>query len=287
MRKTAFELANARGEPLRGDLRVAGPPGPRPVVVICHGFKGFKDWGFFPFLGERLAAAGFAAVSFNFSGSGIGPDLHNFTEMERFAADTVSRQVDDLGLVLDAVVTGDIGAGEADPSRLGLLGHSRGGGTALVRAREDRRVGALVTWSAVASFVRWTERELEEWRRRGWMEFLNTRTQQMMRMNWSMVEDYRANAARFDLPAAAAALRVPWLLVHGDQDLSVRVDEGRTLFAAADQARSELLVVPGTGHTFGVEHPWKGTTPALERAIERSISWMQASLQDTSQRSPR
>ena len=39
-----------------------------------HGFKGFKDWGFFPHLADRLARAGLVAVSFNFSGSGVGPD---------------------------------------------------------------------------------------------------------------------------------------------------------------------------------------------------------------------
>jgi dienelactone hydrolase len=287
MRRTAFELANRRGEPLRGDLRTDGPPGPRPVVVVCHGFKGFKDWGFFPYVGERLAAAGFAAVSFNFSGSGIGPDLQNFTDLEGFAADTVSRQVEDLGCILDAVEAGEIAAGAADPSRLGLLGHSRGGGTALVRARDDRRVRALVTWSAVATFVRWSERELDEWQRRGWMEFLNTRTQQQMRMNWSMVEDWRAHAARFDLLRAAAELRIPYLLVHGQEDLSVRVQEGQELFAAAPRAHSELFVVPRTGHTFGAVHPWEGPTPALEHAVERSLAWFQAHLRTTSQGSPR
>jgi alkanesulfonate monooxygenase SsuD/methylene tetrahydromethanopterin reductase-like flavin-dependent oxidoreductase (luciferase family) len=57
MRCIAFELANRRGDPLRGDLRWVEAPRPAPVVVVCHGFKGFKNWGFFPYTGERLAQA--------------------------------------------------------------------------------------------------------------------------------------------------------------------------------------------------------------------------------------
>ncbi|MGH7538277.1 MAG: alpha/beta hydrolase family protein, partial [Gemmatimonadales bacterium] len=69
---TRFRLTGADGGPLRGDVRAAG--GDRPAVVICHGFKGFKDWGYFPKAAERLARSGFAAVSFNFSGAGVGED---------------------------------------------------------------------------------------------------------------------------------------------------------------------------------------------------------------------
>ena len=76
--KTSFRLTGADGGPLRGDIRTAG--GARPAVVICHCFKGFKDWGFFPPLADRLARAGFTAVSFNFSGAGVGEDGESFSE---------------------------------------------------------------------------------------------------------------------------------------------------------------------------------------------------------------
>src|SRR5262245_57786427 len=142
MHEVAFEIRNRDALPLRGDVRWADPPGARPVVVVCHGFKGFKNWGFFPWLGAQIAAAGYLCVCFNFSGSGIGPDMETFTELDRFAADTVSKQIDDLGTILDAVDRGAVGGGCADPQRIAVLGHSRGGGVAIVRAREDGRVRA-------------------------------------------------------------------------------------------------------------------------------------------------
>jgi len=77
---------------------------------VCHGLKGFKDWGFFPYVVERLARAGFAAVSFNFSGSGVGGDGERFDELERFAHNTYSQELQDLHIVLDAVTNGAFGS---------------------------------------------------------------------------------------------------------------------------------------------------------------------------------
>ncbi len=151
-----FEIPNLQGLPLRGDLLEPAPGGGGavPIVVVCHGFKGFKNWGFFPELGARLVQAGFAAVLFNFSGSGVGPDLLQFTDLEGFARDTMSRQLDDLGCVLDALHGRRLGSTRLDLSRLAVLGHSRGGATAILRAREDRRIQALVTWAGVSTLWR-------------------------------------------------------------------------------------------------------------------------------------
>jgi len=274
----AFELANLRAEPLRGDLfEPDAGPSPHAVVVVCHGFKGFKNWGFFPELGRRLAGAGFVTVLFNFSGSGIGPDLENFTELDRFADDTTSKQIEDLGCILDALAAGRLGSAPTDRSRIAVLGHSRGGAVALLRACADRRVRAVVTWAGVATLWRYSERELAEWRRRGFMEFLNTRTQQMMRLRSTLIDDLEANRARFDLLAAVAALDVPLLVVHGEQDVSVPVAEAQALAAAA-ASRCTLHVIPRTGHTFDAVHPWAGSTPALDAAIATTIDWLRVEL---------
>src|SRR5216110_859415 len=142
VKKTAFVLRGADGGPLRGDVRTAGDA--RPAVVICHGFKGFKDWGMFPPLAERLARAGLCAVSFNFSGSGVGADGESFSEPERFAHDTYTRQLGDLTEVLRALSEARLVPGLHVPPRVGLLGHSRGGGVAILKAAEDSDVRALV-----------------------------------------------------------------------------------------------------------------------------------------------
>src|SRR5262245_3739806 len=182
MHHSVFELENRIGLRLRGDVRSLDPYTRRPVVVCCHGFKGFKDWGFWPWVSARLAAAGFTAVQFNFSGSGVGANLLEFDELDVFARDTVSQQLDDLGVVLDALFAGSIAARCADTSRVVLLGHSRGGGVTVLRARDDARINAVATWAAVSKVQRWSAAERLVWRKQGFMSFPNARTGQDMRV---------------------------------------------------------------------------------------------------------
>lgn len=274
MRSLAFELTSRQGLPVRGDVRWCDARAPLPAVVVCHGFKGFKNWGFFPWAGECLAQAGFLSVCFNFSGAGVGANLFEFDELHRFEADTISAQIDDLGTVLDALLDGSLAPVAVQTEHVAVLGHSRGGGIALARAREDRRVRAVAAWAGVAYARRWTEAEIRAWRARGHQEFPNARTGQMMRVGTALLDDLDANAARFDLLRAASELRVPFLIVHGSADTSVPACEGSALYGAAAPGIAELLLIPEAGHTFGAEHPWKGPTAHVERALGHTIEWL-------------
>ena len=133
--------------PIRGDLRTLQGFQPDLAVVICHGFKGFREWGFFPSLARALARRGYAAVTFDFTRNGVGDDGVDFSALDRFSENTHSRNLDEIGQVIDAVLSGELLS--PPPARLARLGHSRGGGEAILKAAEDRRVDALVTWSAI------------------------------------------------------------------------------------------------------------------------------------------
>lgn len=262
------------GELIRGDVRMPEGAPPRTAVVLVHGFKGFKDWGFFPWVAEQLAAAGHAVVSFNFSRNGIGPDLESFTELERFGRNTLSRELDELLWVLERVEEGEWV--RRRPRKIGLLGHSRGGGDAVLAAREHGAVEALVTWSAVATFDRWDRETKEEWREDGVVYVLNSRTGQQMPLEVSLLEDFEAHQERLDIEAAAARVEASWLIVHGRSDLSVDEEDARRLARASGDAR--LLLVDGAGHTFEVGHPFEGPSPELLQAMETTRSHFHAHL---------
>lgn len=262
-----FSLTGADGGPLRGEIRSAG--GPSPAVVICHGFKGFKDWGYFPVAAERLARAGFAAVSFNFSGSGVGAPGDVFNELERFRHNTYSKELRDLGIVLAALRQSTLGV---HPTTIGVLGHSMGGGVAALQTATDPGIAALVTWAATARFGRlWRSDQIRDWRRRGTIEIVNQRTGERLPLATDILDDLERNADRLDVLAAATSIRVPWLVVHGTADESVPVTDAKELASRAPDSR--LLLIEDAGHTFGIKHPWGGTTPQFDQVLDASVDF--------------
>jgi uncharacterized protein len=274
--RTRFEVRPpGGGPPLRGDLRVRAGAEPTSAVVICHGFKGFREWGFFPALAKAAAAAGHAAVGIDFSRNGVGADGVDFSALDLFRENTLSRDVDEIRATLDVLTTRRLLP--RVPVRIGLFGHSRGGGEAVIAAAEDARVDALVTWAAVATFQRWQPEQVDAWRRGEAVEIENARTGQQMPIGPTYWRDLEENADRLDVEAAAARVRAPWLIVHGDADASVAVGDAHRLFDAAPES-AELLVVEGADHTFGARHPYAGATPELRTATDATLEWFEQHL---------
>jgi pimeloyl-ACP methyl ester carboxylesterase len=277
--RTTFELpSHDGGPPVRGDLRVLEGHRADAAVVLVHGFKGFRRFGFFPNLARAAAARGYAAVTFDFSHNGIGEDgADTFSAMPLFTAQTHTRNLEEIHRVLDALSSGAL---LDRPARtIGLMGHSRGGGEAVLAAAQDPRVDALVTWAAIASIgERWTAEQVARWEAGENVEIENARTKQAMPVGPVYWRDVQQNRERLDIPAAAARLTIPWLIIHGDADTSVPVDEGRQLFDAAGDT-AELLIVEGGDHGFGGKHPYDGATPELRTVAEATLDWFDTYLE--------
>lgn len=276
IRSRSFRLEDPDepGRVVRGCVRrPADDPRDLPWVLVLHGFKGFMDWGFFPLLAERLAAAGLVAISFNTSGSGVGEDLEGFSEPEAFRRGTLSRQLEDVERVRELALAG--GLGPLDPARGGVFGHSRGGGVALVHAAEAGDYRALVTWAALDSFDRWDEPTKAAWRREGVLPVLNARTGQELPMGLEVLEDYERHRARFDVLAACRRLRAPVLALHGSADEAVDPSAlERIAGALPRESGSRTRRVEGQGHTLGAVHPLAEVPPALQQAIDESVAWL-------------
>ncbi len=257
--------------PILVDVRASPHEEPRPAVLILHGFKGFKDWGMFPPFAERLARAGFTAVSFNVSGSGVD-DAGEGAWPELFGRNTFSAELDDLDTVLGALDAGRLGVPR--PSTVGLVGHSRGGGVSILAAHRTPRIAALVTWSAVSTLDRWGPHLKEQWRRDGVLTIENARTGQKLPMYTDVLDEVEARAdTDLSITAAARVIEAPWLVIHGEADETVPVREATALIEASG-GRAELLIIPHTGHTFGAVHPFAGRTPALEQVFDASADFL-------------
>ncbi len=245
-----------------------------PLLIFCHGFKGFKDWGGFPYMLEKISASGVFCVSFNFSYNGIGEtDLTEFTRLDLFAKNTISRELDDLHAIIN-YFDENRNLYNYDFNALTLMGHSRGGGVAIIKTAEDKRVNKLITLAAVSTFNRYTEERKKEWERKGYLGVLNTRTQQMMKINYSFLKDLEKNKKRFDIKNAVKKINCPFLIVHGKEDLSVDYSDALELYEVSNKTNTKLITIENTGHTFGVSHPFIGTTPYFETVISEIIKFI-------------
>jgi dienelactone hydrolase len=273
MLRKNYTIHNRSKEIIRLDMRYREDARNAPVVIICHGFKGFKDWGFFPHLSETLADAGYIAITFNFSRNGIGADPQNFTELDLFARNTYSHELDDLKCVLSSVREGILGKGLIDPDNIGLFGHSRGGGIALLGASAKIGIRAIVTWAAISHVNRFGPDQIMKWKTEGFIEIENKRTGQLMRIDSDLLEDINRNADHLDIIAAAKRLVMPILIIHGEKDDTVPLGEAEAIYKSLSSEDKDYIVIEGANHTMGITHPMTARTPAYETALDLTENW--------------
>lgn len=284
--KTSGSVPSDEGLPIRYDLYVPDSSNGQgfPVIIFLHGFKGFKDWGTFPAVCKALSSLGFAVVAMNFSLNGVGENKMEFDRLDLFARQTMSQDLDDVGSVIEALHSGKIASDKAglNTDEIGILGHSRGGHTAVTAAAEYNEVACLVTWSAVADYnARWSKEMIRDWESRGVTEIKNGRTGQIMPVKKVVYEDALKNADRVIALNRVKDVAVPSLFVHSKDDDAVSYEEAEKLYEASPSKHKELKLVENTGHTFGGTHPFNGDEfpEPLDEVMEATGRWFQQYLQ--------
>jgi pimeloyl-ACP methyl ester carboxylesterase len=275
--KKDFVLVSGRNEKIRITTYGYENLNSAPCLVFVHGFKGFKDWGFWPYIGKFFGERGYFVITFNFSHNGVGDSLTEFTELDKFADNTFSLELEELNEVIDAYLNNFFG--DKSNSKIGLIGHSRGGGDSLLVGSIRDEIGSVVLWASVANFNRYSERQANEWRKKGVFEVLNTRTNQMMKLNLSLLEDLEKNrVGLLNLEQAAKNMNKPMLILHGEQDLAVPVKEAEQIYDWSNKEKTELFKISATGHTFDVTHPFRGSNSKLEVLLDKTFQFFNKNL---------
>ncbi len=250
-------------------------------IIFIHGFKGFKDWGFGPYLAEYFADKGNFVITFNFSHNGVGENSTEFNELEKFAQNTYSREINEVEEIIKIYKTGFFGETNPNP-KIGLLGHSRGGAVSIAAASLSSDIDALVTWSAISKFDRFSDRQKREWKEKGYLEIINSRTKQVMRLNKTLLTDIEENSNdKLNLQVALSKLTIPYLIIHGDQDLAVPLSEAEQIYEWSNKETTEFYRISGTGHTFDIKHPFEGSSPAFDKVLEKTNHFFYKSFKES------
>lgn len=239
-------FTNSRGDRLSGVLHRPADKTPRGAVILCHGMDSNKNSEKMVFLAEELAGADVLALRFDFSYVGESSGC--------FADITCSGELDDLKAAYALIR-------KLMPGKVAVLGSSMGGTIALLLAALEPDIAALATIAAPfhpENFPRriLTEAQLSSWRKRGFV-IHNGR-----RLNVSLLDDLET----LDLPRAARAVKCPTLVLHGDQDEVVPVEEAYELNRCLPEPK-RLSILRGGDHRL--------SDPALmRRALNESLDWL-------------
>lgn len=269
--------SNVHNKPIVTDVIYLKNKIKKPVVIFCHGYKGFKDWGAWNLAAETFANNNLFFVKFNFShNGGTMENPIDFPDLEAFGNNNFIKELDDLENIIDWVTGNPDFKNEIDPENITLIGHSRGGGIVSIKASENKKITKLITWAGVSDFgARFPKGELlEAWEKQGVSYILNTRTHQKMPHLYEFYQNFKENEARLTIKNAVETLKIPYLIIQGENDETVLPEEAKNLHLWSP--KSELILMEDMNHSLGCTQPWESSAmPSyLKKVVEKSIEFI-------------
>ena len=221
-------IRNAHNE--RIDYTFHDAPGnENDIVVIGHGVTGNKDRPFVVALAEGLANAAIPTVRISFTGNGESGG--------RFEDATISKEVEDLGCVIDTFTD----------RQVAYVGHSMGSAVGVLRAGKDDRIKHLISLAGMVhteSFAQTEFGDVTPDRGSMWDE-------PTCPLSQAYVDDMESIHSVVD---HAARINVPWLLIHGTEDDVVPLQDSLDILERANEPKS-LVQIHGASHVFSDHTP--------------------------------
>lgn len=244
-------------------------------VIFIHGYKGYKDWGCWSLVQSEFIKAGIAFCKFNIShNGGTIEEPIDFPDLEAFGKNRYTYELEDVSAVIEY-----LDRQFKQPMQYVLLGHSRGGGIALLSG-VNKSIKSVITWAGIDDIPSRfpSGDELQKWKEKGVYYVVNGRTKQEMPHYFSFYEDWEQNKERLNIENHTTKLKednVPCLHIHGENDEAVSIQAAQNI---ANWTGGELTILEETGHTFDSKHPWtENQLPdKLARVVERSIDFVKS-----------
>ena len=259
---------------LHGDLHYAGHTS-CPILLIIHGFRGSKNWGFFPTIAEEFAQNGSIVLTWNMSLNGYSDNAQYIDQPENFARNTITQEMVDTQSIIDSILQDDrIISGDIRSHWNGdihVLGHSRGGGIGILISAENPSIKKLALWNTISRFGRFTERQKKLWSETGTFPIDETEDGKVIAMNYTYISDLEFHSDEYSPLRAITEVSADILIVHAEQDMTVPIREAHALQEKSHSAH--MHSIPQAGHIFGCTHPFTEMTSSLRDAIDTTTAF--------------
>lgn len=233
-----------------------------PLVILLHGFKGYKDWGAWDEIAKLFTSQHVVFCKMNFShNGGTVENPIDFPDLEAFSENNYSKEIFDVQTVIDELLTNKEINTIIDTKNITLIGHSRGGGVAITEGYHHNKITKIVTWAGVSDFEkRFNDAEaLAYWKKNKVVFIENSRTKQQMPLKYQFYEDFVKNKNRFDIPSILNKLKKPILVIHAELDETVLKEEA--LLIKSKVAHAKYFEIKNANHVFNTSHPFDGDLP--------------------------
>ncbi len=238
---------------------------PAPAVLICHGLnaRGSQGLRLYSRLAQASCKQGLVALLFDFRGAGKSTGSFDYGIGER----------EDVKCALNYLASRP----EVVPNKIFVVGHSLGGAVSLYALQNETRVKGLVLWSTpknhnynVKKFIARTRGKL------GLYTFLIlSQIDRLLDISKLFkLEVYgirlrprgvRGKLMKLDECKAASKLcNMPLLIIVGESDIIVGVDEAQEIYRSANEPKS-LAIIRSADHIF------KGKEKEL---ISKTVDWI-------------
>lgn len=250
----------------------------RPLLVFCHGFNGFKDWGAFNLMSDFFVQKGFQFVKFNFSHNGTSPENpSDFVDLEAFGNNNFEKELEDIMSLLIHLKKESF-ADCLDFEKVYLIGHSKGGATALAYTLSHPEISACATLAAVLDPVaRYGKEKDKLWKENGVKFVVNGRTKQKMPLYYQLVENTQKIKNKLDIRNLLKSDKRKFLFIQGDKDEAIPVTE---INLVKNLPNCTVSIIEDANHVFGASHPY--TSADLPNDLENALSQITNFFESTS-----
>ena len=248
--KEKIFFKNSKGKKLWGILSNPTSQREKPIIILCHGFSTSKDGRTYVRLEEILNKKGISTFRFDFFGHGESEG--------KFEEITTSEAADDVQNAIKFLK-------ESGYKKICLVGSSFGGMASIIAASKTDDVYALALKSPVSDYIgmsvdQHNEQEIKNWEEKGFID-INGVDDEKRKLNYSFYKD----AERINGYDAAKKIKIPTLIVHGDRDETVPIEQSKRTASLIENCRLEII--EGGDHKYSREEHFEKLLDLISKFI--------------------